>query len=178
MNNFGVGELLDCFVQFAPQPHQMETDLRVVAPDEDTFSGFIFKIHANMDPNHRNRVAFVRVCSGRFERKKSYHHVRLGRSLRFSNATAFMAQEKEIIDSAFPGDIVGLYDTGNLKIGDTLNEGRSESFKGIPSFSPEIFKRVVNLDAMKSKQLEKGLLQLMDEGVAQLFTYDIGAIKT
>ena len=130
-----------------------------------------------MDPRHRNRVAFVRVCSGKFERNKNYHHVRLGKKIRFSNATAFMAQEKEIINVAFPGDIVGLYDTGNLKIGDTLNEGEKEIFKGIPSFSPEIFKEVINLDAMKSKQLNKGLSQLMDEGVAQLFTYELGSRK-
>ena len=130
-----------------------------------------------MDPNHRNRIAFARVCSGVFERKKNYHHVRLEKNLRFSNVTAFMAQDKEIIDEAFPGDIVGLYDTGNMKIGDTLTEGRKEYFMGIPSFSPEIFREVVNMDAMKTKQLDKGLNQLMDEGVAQLFTYDIGSRK-
>ena len=177
VNNFGVKELLDCFIHIAPIPRERETDHRVVSPDEKTFSGFIFKIHANMDPRHRNRVAFIRVCSGKFERKKNYNHVRLGKSVRFSNATAFMAQEKEIIDIAYPGDIIGLYDTGNLKIGDTLDEGDNGSYKGIPSFSPEIFKEVVNLDAMKSKQLDKGLKQLMDEGVAQLFSYEIGSRK-
>ena len=128
-----------------------------------------------MDPRHRNRIAFIRVCSGKFERKKNYYHVRHNKNLRFSNATAFMAQNKETIDEAFPGDIVGLYDTGNLKIGDTLTEGEKGVFKGIPSFSPEIFKEVENLDAMKSKQLDKGLRQLMDEGVAQLFTFELGA---
>ena len=130
-----------------------------------------------MDPKHRNRIAFVRVCSGKFERGKNYNHVRLAKSFRYSNVTAFMAQSKEVIDEAYPGDIVGLYDTGNLKIGDTLNEGGGAMFKGIPSFSPELFREVVNLDAMKSKQLEKGLNQLMDEGVAQLFTYELGARK-
>jgi peptide chain release factor 3 len=177
VNNFGVRELLDCFISIAPEPQERETEDRVVEPNETNFSGFIFKIHANMDPKHRNRIAFVRVCSGRFERGKGYHHVRLDKDLRFNNATAFMAQSKEIIDEAFPGDIVGLYDTGNLKIGDTLGEGIKSNFKGIPSFSPEMFKEVINKDAMKSKQLDKGLDQLMDEGVAQLFTYDFGNRK-
>ncbi len=177
VNNFGVRELLDCFVDIAPVPMERETDLRVIKPNESKFSGFIFKIHANMDPNHRNRIAFVRVCSGKFERGKNYHHVRLDKKFRFSNVTAFMAQSKEIIDEAYPGDIVGVYDTGNLKIGDTLSEGEKGMYKGIPSFSPEIFREVINMDAMKSKQLEKGLNQLMDEGVAQLFTYEMGSRK-
>jgi peptide chain release factor 3 len=175
VNNFGVRELLDCFIDIAPVPQSRETEERVVFPEESKFSGFVFKIHANMDPRHRNRVAFVRVCSGEFQRKQNYHHVRLNKKLRFSNATAFMAQDKEIIDTAYPGDIIGLFDTGNLKIGDTLNEGEVSLFKGIPSFSPELFKEVVNMDAMKSKQLDKGLRQLMDEGVAQLFTYELGS---
>ncbi|MGB3464185.1 MAG: peptide chain release factor 3 [Cyclobacteriaceae bacterium] len=177
VNNFGVRELLDCFVDIAPRPKPRDTEERTVAPDEKKFNGFIFKVHANMDPKHRNRIAFVRICSGKFERGKNYHHVRLDKNFRFSNVTAFMAQSKEVIDEAFPGDIVGLYDTGNLKIGDTLNEGGGSNFKGIPSFSPELFREVINLDAMKSKQLEKGLKQLMDEGVAQLFTYEMGARK-
>jgi peptide chain release factor 3 len=177
VNNFGVQELLNCFIDIAPGPKSRETEDRTVAPNEDKFSGFVFKIHANIDPRHRNRIAFVRVCSGKFERKKNYFHVRQTKNIRFSNATAFMAQNKETIDEAFPGDIVGLYDTGNLKIGDTLTEGENGTFKGIPSFSPEIFKEVINLDAMKSKQLDKGLRQLMDEGVAQLFTYEMGARK-
>ena len=177
VNNFGVRELLDCFIQIAPPPLPRNTETREVQPAESEYSGFVFKIHANMDPKHRNRIAFVRVCSGRFQRGNNYHHVRLNKKLRFSNATAFMAQNKVIIDEAFPGDIIGLYDTGNLKIGDTLTEGERSSYKGIPSFSPEIFKEVVNLDAMKTKQLNKGLRQLMDEGVAQLFTYEMGARK-
>ena len=175
VNNFGVRELLDCFIDIAPVPQSRETNERVVMPNENKFSGFVFKIHANMDPRHRNRIAFVRVCSGEFQRKQNYHHVRLDKNFKFSNATAFMAQDKEIIDTAYPGDIVGLYDTGNLKIGDTLNEGETSNFKGIPSFSPELFKEVINMDAMKSKQLDKGLRQLMDEGVAQLFTYELGS---
>lgn len=177
VNNFGIRELLDCFIQMAPPPRTRETELREIKPNDPKFSGFIFKIHANMDPKHRNRIAFVRVCSGKFERGSNYYHVRHDKNFRFSNATAFMAQQKETIDEAFPGDIVGLYDTGNLKIGDTLTEGEKGLYKGIPSFSPELFKEVINMDAMKSKQLEKGLLQLMDEGVAQLFTYEMGNRK-
>lgn len=177
VNNFGVKELLDSFIRIAPPPIPRETTLRVVQPDEKKFSGFVFKIHANMDPKHRNRIAFVRVCSGTFIRGSNYFHVRQLKSFRFSNATAFLAQDRETIDEAWPGDIVGIYDTGNLKIGDTLTEGEKLLYTGIPSFSPEIFKEVLNKDAMKSKQLEKGLLQLMEEGVAQLFTFDVGKRK-
>ncbi|MEY3404804.1 MAG: peptide chain release factor 3, partial [Bacteroidota bacterium] len=161
VNNFGVRELLDTFINIAPTPIPRHTTLRDVAPDESKFSGFIFKIHANMDPKHRNRIAFLRVCSGKFERGSNYYHVRHNKELRFSNATAFMAQDRETVDEAWPGDIVGIYDTGNLKIGDTLTTGEKLQYTGIPSFSPEIFKEVVNKDAMKTKQLEKGLLQLM-----------------
>src|SRR6185295_14854996 len=177
VNNFGVRELLDSFIRMAPTPQPRETTLRIVEPDEKKFTGFVFKIHANMDPRHRNRIAFVRVCSGEFERGNNYYHVRQEKSFRFSNATAFLAQDRETIDEAWPGDIVGIFDTGNLKIGDTLTEGEKLQYTGIPSFSPEIFKEVVNKDAMKSKQLEKGLQQLMEEGVAQLFTFDIGKRK-
>ncbi len=177
VNNFGIRELLDCFTDIAPQPHSRETEDREVFPTENKFSGFIFKIHANMDPKHRNRIAFIRVCSGKFQRGSNYFNVRQNKNFRFSNATAFMAQQKETVEEAFPGDIVGLYDTGNLKIGDTLNEGEKGIYKGIPSFSPELFREVINLDAMKSKQLEKGLNQLMDEGVAQLFTFEMGSRK-
>lgn len=177
VNNFGIQEMLDTFIKIAPTPRSRQTELREVKPDEEHFSGFIFKIHANMDPKHRNRIAFLRICSGRFERNKPYNHVRGTKALRFSNVTSFMAQDKEIVDEAFPGDIVGLYDTGNLKIGDSLTDGEDLHFKGIPSFSPEIFREVVNKDAMKTKQLEKGLQQLMEEGVAQLFTFEIGARK-
>jgi peptide chain release factor 3 len=149
----------------------------VIEPDEEKFSGFVFKIHANMDPKHRNRIAFLRICSGKFARGSTYFHVRHNKGIRFSNATAFMAQDRETVDEAWPGDIVGIYDTGNLKIGDTLTEGEKLIYTGIPSFSPEIFKEVENLDAMKSKQLDKGLQQLMEEGVAQLFSYEIGKKK-
>lgn len=177
VNNFGVNEMLDTFIRIAPSPKSRFTEEREVKPDESKFSGFIFKIHANMDPNHRNRIAFLRICSGKFERNKPYNHVRGSKPLRFSNVTSFMAQDREIIEEAFPGDIVGLYDTGNLKIGDTLTDGENMSFKGIPSFSPEIFREVINKDAMKTKQLEKGLKQLMEEGVAQMFTFDMGSRK-
>ena len=177
VNNFGVKELLDTFIRIAPPPAPRETTVRVVLPDENKFSGFVFKIHANMDPKHRNRIAFLRICSGQFERGNNYYHVRQEKSVRFSNATAFMAQDRETVDEAWPGDIVGIFDTGNLKIGDTLTEGEKLMYTGIPSFSPEIFKEVVNMDAMKTKQLEKGLLQLMEEGVAQLFTYELAKRK-
>jgi peptide chain release factor 3 len=177
VNNFGVKELLDTFIRIAPMPIPRETTARIIEPTENKFSGFVFKIHANMDPKHRNRIAFVRVCSGKFERGSNYYHVRQDKSIRFSNATAFMAQDRETVEEAWPGDIVGIYDTGNLKIGDTLTEGEKTLYTGIPSFSPEIFKEVLNLDAMKTKQLEKGLVQLMEEGVAQLFTYELGKKK-
>lgn len=170
INNFGVKEMLDTFIRIAPKPQSRETSVRKLDVQEDKFSGFIFKIHANLDPKHRDRIAFLRVCSGRFERNKYYHHVRLNKDVRFSNPYSFLARDKDIIDEAFPGDVVGLFDTGNFKIGDTLTEGENLFFTGIPSFSPEIFKEVVNKDPMKTKQLEKGLLQLTDEGVAQLFT--------
>ena len=170
INNFGVREMLDTFIRIAPTPLCRPTSLREVCPGEEKLSGFIFKIHANLDPKHRDRIAFLRVCSGKFERNKYFHHVRLHKDVRFSNPYTFLARDKDVIEEAYPGDVVGLFDTGNFKIGDTLTEGEDFYFTGIPSFSPEIFKEVVNKDPMKSKQLEKGLLQLTDEGVAQLFT--------
>jgi len=170
INNFGVKELLDCFVEIAPPPLPRPAEERAVTPNEDKFSGFVFKIHANMDPRHRDRIAFLRICSGTFERNTNYLHVRQGKKLKFANPTSFMAARKEVVDEAFAGDVVGLYDSGNFKIGDTLTEGEQLHFKGIPSFSPEQFRRVVNGDPLKSKQPAKGLDQLMDEGVAQLFT--------
>jgi len=170
INNFGVKELLDCFVEIAPGPLERITEERIVIPTEDKFSGFVFKIHANMDPNHRDRIAFLRVCSGTFKRNTNYLHNRLKKKIKFSNPTAFMASKKSILEEAFPGDIVGLYDSGNFKIGDSLTEGEELTFKGIPSFSPEQFRYIENGDPMKSKQLAKGIHQLMDEGVAQLFT--------
>ena len=177
INNFGVKELLDTFVRIAPKPLPRATNTRTVNPEEEKFSGFIFKIHANLDHKHRDRIAILRVCSGKFERSKYYHHVRLNKNVRFNNPYSFLAREKDIIQEAYSGDVVGLFDTGNFKIGDTLTEGENFYFTGIPSFSPEIFKEVVNKDPMKTKQLEKGLLQLTDEGVAQLFTQHSGNRK-
>ncbi len=177
VNNFGVKELLDTFIRIAPTPRDRQTSVRAVSVAEPKFSGFIFKIHANLDPKHRDRIAFLRVCSGKFERNKYFHHVRIDKDVRFSAPYSFMARDKEVVDEAFPGDVVGLFDTGNFKIGDTLTEGENFYFTGIPTFSPEIFKEVVNKDPMKTKQLEKGLLQLTDEGVAQLFTQFGGTKK-
>jgi peptide chain release factor 3 len=168
--NFGVQELLDSFVKIAPTPQPSETEERVVKPEEEGFTGFVFKIHANIDPNHRSRIAFVKICSGKFERNKMYKNVRLGKFFRISSPTAFMASQKEIVEEAFPGDIIGVPDTGNYIIGDTVTDGEDIHFKGLPSFSPEMFRFVENADPMKSKQLAKGVDQLMDEGVAQLFT--------
>ncbi|HLV47322.1 MAG TPA: peptide chain release factor 3 [Flavobacterium sp.] len=177
LNNFGVRELLDCFVEIAPSPRPKDSDTRTVRPEEDNFSGFVFKIHANMDPKHRNRLAFVKIVSGTFEKNKAYQHVRLGKNLKFSSPNAFFAEKKEIVDISYAGDIVGLPDTGNFKIGDTLTEGEKMNFRGIPSFSPEHFRYINNADPMKSKQLEKGIDQLMDEGVAQLFTLEMNGRK-
>lgn len=177
LNNFGVKELLDCFVKIAPSPRPIEAIEREVSPEENSFTGFIFKIHANMDPNHRSCIAFVKICSGKFERNVNYKHVRLNRQLKFSSPTAFMAQKKETVDEAYAGDIIGLPDTSNFKIGDTLTSGEDLHFKGLPSFSPEMFKYIENADPMKSKQLQKGIDQLMDEGVAQLFTNQFNGRK-
>lgn len=171
LNTFGVKELLDCFVEIAPAPLPVAAQEREVRPTEEAFTGFVFKIHANMDPNHRSCIAFVKICSGRFERNVAYRHVRLDKQFKFSSPTAFMAQKKETVDEAFAGDIVGLPDTGNFKIGDTLTAGEELHFKGLPSFSPEMFKYIENADPMKSKQLQKGVEQLMGEGVAQVFTH-------
>jgi peptide chain release factor 3 len=170
VNNFGVREMLDTFIEIAPTPRPRHTTVTDVRPEDEKFSGFVFKIHANLDPKHRDRIAFLRICSGKFERSKYYHHVRLGKDIRFNNPYSFLARQKDVIEEAYPGDVVGLFDTGNFKIGDTLTEGADYFFTGIPSFSPELFREVVNKDPMKTKQLEKGLNQLTDEGVAQLFT--------
>lgn len=169
LNNFGVQELLNCFVEIAPSPRPTKVEERMVEPSEPKFTGFIFKITANIDPNHRSCIAFCKVCSGKFVRNQPYLHVRLGKTVRFSSPTQFMAQRKSTVDEAWPGDIVGLPDNGIFKIGDTLTEGEQLHFRGLPSFSPELFKYIENDDPMKSKQFVKGITQLMDEGVAQLF---------
>mgnify|MGYP000850966549 CR=1 FL=1 len=177
VNNFGVKELLDTFIEISPSPRGRDTDARFIEPNDPKFSGFVFKIHANLDPKHRDRIAFLRIVSGKFERNTFYTHVRADKKMKFPNPTSFMAQDKSIIEEAYPGDVIGLYDTGNFKIGDTLTEGEKLQFKGIPSFSPEIFMELENLDPMKSKQLDKGIHQLTDEGVAQMFIMQPGNRK-
>ena len=177
LNNFGVQELLNCFVKIAPCPRNTTAEEREVSPEEEKFTGFVFKITANIDPNHRSCIAFCKVCSGKFVRNQPYLHVRLGKTLRFSSPTQFMAQRKSTVDEAYPGDIIGLPDNGIFKIGDTLTEGEPLHFRGLPSFSPEMFKYIENDDPMKAKQLAKGIEQLMDEGVAQLFVNQFNGRK-
>ena len=177
LNNFGVQELLNCFVEIAPEPQSKAAEERLVLPEESKFSGFVFKIHANIDPNHRSRIAFVKIVSGVFERNTPYFHVREGKTLKFSSPTTFLASKRSVVDCAYPGDIVGLPDTGLFRIGDTLTEGENLHYTGIPSFSPEHFRFVNNADPLKSKQLAKGIDQLMDEGVAQLFTLMVNGRK-
>jgi peptide chain release factor 3 len=172
LNNFGVNELLDCFVEIAPSPQPKKAESRMVVPNEKGFSAFVFKIHANMDPNHRNRLAFAKIVSGAFERNTNYTHVRSGKKLKFSAPMTFFASKKSVVDTAYAGDIVGLPDSGNFRIGDSFTEGEQLYFKDIPSFSPEHFRFINNDDPLKAKQLNKGVDQLMDEGVAQLFTLE------
>ncbi|OPC03798.1 peptide chain release factor 3 [Elizabethkingia ursingii] len=177
LNNFGVRELLDAFIEIAPMPQPKESDKRIVEPEEEKFSGFVFKIHANMDPKHRDRLAFVKIVSGTFKRNENYLLVRENKKMKFASPNAFFADKKEIVDESFPGDIVGLHDTGNFRIGDTLTAGEVMSFRGVPSFSPEHFRFINNDDPLKAKQLAKGIDQLMDEGVAQLFTMEMNGRK-
>lgn len=177
LNNFGVRELLDCFIEIAPPPQPKKAEERLVKANEKAFSGFVFKIHANMDPKHRDRLAFVKIVSGTFERNTPYLHIRHNKKLKFSSPNAFFAEKKEVVEVSYPGDIVGLHDTGNFKIGDTLTSGEILHYKGIPSFSPEHFRYVNNADPMRAKQLHKGIDQLMDEGVAQLFTLEMNGRK-
>ena len=157
LNNFGVEELLNCFVEIAPSPRPVQAEERAVMPDEPRFTGFIFKITANIDPNHRSCVAFCKICSGKFVRNAPYYHVRHDKTMRFSSPTQFMAQRKTTVDEAWAGDIIGLPDNGTFKIGDTLTEGEHLHFRGLPSFSPEMFKYIENADPMKQKQLAKGI---------------------
>ena len=177
LKNFGIKELLDCFIEIAPQPRPKESEERIIDPKEDKFSGFVFKIHANMDPKHRDRLAFIKVVSGVFKRNTPYFHVRNKKKYKFSSPNTFFAEKKEVVDLSYPGDIIGVHDSGNFKIGDSFSEGDEISFKGIPNFSPEHFKYIINRDPMKSKQLAKGIDQLMDEGVAQLFVLEINGRK-
>lgn len=169
LNNFGIEILLEHLISLAPRPLPRKASQRLVAPDEKKFSAFIFKIQANMDPAHRDRVAFMRICSGKFERGMKAHHVRHKRAFRLGRPTQFMAQDRSLVDEAYAGDIVGIHDPGVFKIGDTLSEGESINFTGIPVFAPEHFVRVVLKDPLKSKQLNKGLDQLSEEGAVQVF---------
>ena len=169
MNNFGVEPFLDRFVELAPPPRPRPTSTGTLAPDEPRFTGFVFKIQANMDPQHRDRIAFVRICSGRFQRGMTVHHVRTAKELTLARPVQFLAQERTVIDEAYSGDIIGLWDPGVLRIGDTICQGDPLEFEGIPRFSPEHFVRVRLEDPLKRKQLKKGLDQLSEEGAVQMF---------
>ncbi len=169
INNFGVKELLDAFVQYAPHPRARETQQRLVEPSEERFTGFVFKIQANMDPAHRDRVAFLRVCSGSYRKGMKMHHVRIGKTVQVSNAITFQADERRHVEEAWPGDIIGLHNHGTIQIGDTFTEGEDLKYEGIPYFAPELFRRVVLKDPLRMKALQKGVLQLCEEGATQVF---------
>jgi peptide chain release factor 3 len=182
INNFGVQEMLDAFVELAPGPSPRQAVSREVSPYEETFSGFVFKIQANMDPMHRDRIAFMRICSGKFTRGMKLRHHRIGKDVNVSNATIFMAQDRTNVEEAYPGDIIGVHNHGTIKIGDTFTDKEPLKFTGIPSFAPEHFRRVRLKNPLKVKQLEKGLVQLAEEGAVQLFRplinsdYILGAV--
>lgn len=169
INNFGVRELLESIIEIAPAPLPRPTHERTVVPLENKLTGLVFKIHANMDPKHRDRIAFMRICSGKFERGMKLIQTRIGRELKISTPMTFLARERSVTEEAYPGDIIGIHDTGMIKIGDTFTEGENLTFTGIPSFAPEIFRRVINRNPLKTKQLQKGLQQLSEEGAVQLF---------
>ena len=175
INNFGVQELLNGFVEMAPPPEPRKAVTRDVAPEEDTFSGFVFKIQANMNPAHRDRIAFLRVCSGKFTRGMKVKHHRLGKEITLANATIFMAQDRANVEEAWPGDIIGLHNHGTIKIGDTFTPKEELKFTGIPNFAPEHFRRVILKNPLKMKQLQKGLVQLAEEGAVQVFRPLIGS---
>ncbi len=169
LNNFGVSEILDALVDYAPTPQPRETENREVVPSENNFSGFVFKIQANMDPAHRDRIAFLRVCSGTYRKGMKMRHVRLGRDVQISNALTFMAGERDHVEEAWPGDIIGLHNYGTIKIGDAFSQGEDLKFLGVPNFAPELFKAVRPKDPLKMKALQKGLIQLSEEGATQIF---------
>ncbi len=169
INNFGVEELLDAFSEYAPAPRPRETEQRIVDPGEAKFSGFVFKIQANMDPAHRDRVAFLRVCSGSYKKGMKMKHVRIGKTVQVANAITFQADERAQVDEAWPGDIIGLHNHGTIQIGDTFTEGEDLKYTGVPYFAPELFRRVVLKDPLKMKQLQKGVVQLSEEGATQVF---------
>jgi len=169
INNFGVKELLDAFAMYAPCPLGRTTQERAVEPSEEKFTGFVFKIQANMDPAHRDRVAFLRVCSGSYKKGMKMRHVRIGKTVQISNAITFQADERRHVEEAWPGDIIGLHNHGTIQIGDTFTEGESLKYEGIPYFAPELFRRVVLKDPLRMKALQKGVLQLCEEGATQVF---------
>jgi len=169
VNNFGVQILLDFFVEHAPSPQPRATTSREIAPTEETFTGFVFKIQANMDPAHRDRVAFLRICSGRYDASMKAFHVRSGKEHKLANALTFMASDREIVETAYPGDVIGLHNHGTISIGDTFTSGEQLSFTGIPNFAPELFRRARLRDPLRLKQLQKGLAQLSEEGATQFF---------
>jgi peptide chain release factor 3 len=169
LGNFGVREMLDDFVKWAPAPLPRPTNVREVVADEEPFSGFVFKIQANMDPRHRDRIAFMRVCSGRYTKGMKMRHVRTGKEVRIADAVTFKAGERELVEEAVSGDIIGLHNHGTIQIGDTFTEGEELQFTGIPHFAPELFRRIRLADPLKSKQLQKGLQQLSEEGSTQVF---------
>ncbi|MBF0118199.1 MAG: peptide chain release factor 3 [Desulfobacterales bacterium] len=182
INNFGVRELLDAFVELSPSPFPRITKSRIVNPEEDSFSGFVFKIQANMDPAHRDRIAFMRICSGKFTRGMKVIHHRLGKEVALNNAIIFMAQDRSNVEEAFAGDIIGIHNHGTIKIADTFTDGEILKFTGIPSFAPEHFRRIILKNPLKAKQLQKGLTQLSEEGTVQFFktlngtSYILGAV--
>ena len=169
VNNFGVQPLLDFFVEHAPSPQPHATTTRSVDPSEEKLTGFVFKIQANMDPQHRDRVAFMRICSGRFTAGMKAFHVRTGKEVKLANALTFMASDREIAAEAYPGDVIGIHNHGTISIGDSFSEGEALSFTGIPNFAPELFRRARLRDPLKLKQLQKGLAQLSEEGATQFF---------
>jgi len=175
INNFGVRELLDAFVELAPHPGPRRAEEREVSPYEEAFAAFAFKIQANMDPAHRDRIAFLRICSGKFTRGMKVRHHRIGKDVAFANATIFMAQDRTNIDEAYPGDIIGIHNHGTIKIGDTFTTREPLKFTGVPNFAPEHFRRVRLRDPLKTKQLQKGLTQLSEEGAVQVFKTILGA---
>jgi peptide chain release factor 3 len=169
INNFGILELLDAFAEYAPPPKPRKAEQRTVDPSEEKFSGFVFKVQANMDPAHRDRVAFLRICSGKFDKGMKLNHVRIGKQIQVANAITFQADSRKNVEEAFPGDIIGLHNHGTIQVGDTFTQGETLKFGGIPYFAPELFRRVVLKDPLRAKALQKGLVQLTEEGATQLF---------
>lgn len=169
INNFGILELLDAFAEYAPAPGARQAEQRLVNPEEANFSGFVFKVQANMDPAHRDRVAFLRVCSGKFDKGMRLNHVRIGKNVQVANAITFQADSRKSVEEAFPGDIIGLHNHGTIQVGDTFTQGENLKYGGIPYFAPELFRRVVLKDPLRAKALQKGLTQLTEEGATQLF---------